>query len=134
MYNVCILYIISVIYQCIVAIFFLVFHHYFLSQAKKINQDRFLLKFMNISNPASQKRMECNNLKPKSPVTKCTAWKENGEIVPVCAKYFTASEPKVPIQHIIKKCVSDPSGMKMRYLIWPRCAYAETRFNICGAI
>lgn len=55
----------------------------------KIDQDRFLLKFMKISIPAPRKRTERNNLKPKSVETKHTVLNENDELVSVCAKYFT---------------------------------------------
>nr|CAH7730369.1 unnamed protein product [Callosobruchus chinensis] len=66
-----------------------VFRQHLFAQASKVEQDRFLLKFMHTSIPTYRRRTEPNNLNPKSVVTKYTVRKENGEVVPVCAKYFT---------------------------------------------
>ncbi|KAF5278892.1 hypothetical protein FQA39_LY18330 [Lamprigera yunnana] len=46
------------------------FRHHCLSQAFKVDQDYFLLKYMNISIPVPRTRKECDNHKPKSVVAK----------------------------------------------------------------
>nr|CAH7723468.1 unnamed protein product [Callosobruchus chinensis] len=57
----------------------LVFRQHLFAQASKVEQDRFLLKFMHTSIPTYRRRTEPNNLNPKSVVTKYTVRKENGE-------------------------------------------------------
>lgn len=65
-----------------------VFRHHCLSHNSKVDQDRFLLKYMDISIPTHRKKKECENRKPKSVVVKYKFRRQSGEAVPVCAKLF----------------------------------------------
>ncbi|KAL1490124.1 hypothetical protein ABEB36_012865 [Hypothenemus hampei] len=64
------------------------FHNAFYENTKKYDQDVFILRHCNVTNPKRHRKRQQNNNKPKSCTLKYNIKKQDGSMVPICRQTF----------------------------------------------